>query len=159
MVLDRARTQGPMRSRAGTRRARRQGKEVLIWLELFTGITATVGGALLAIRPDGSLLNARMSALVGSPFSDWRIPGVLLAVLVGGGFLGTALWQWRDRRYARELSLLAGLGLVVFESMELAWIGFQPLEAIFGGVGLAVMALAWRVPQPNPYALRSNSGR
>jgi hypothetical protein len=120
---------------------------VLIGLELVTGVAGAVGGVLLVARPDGSLLQAKLSALAGSPFADWRIPGVLLATLVGGGFVATGLWQWRGGWHARELSLLAGLGLVAFEGAELAWIGFQPLEAVFGAVGLAVMGLAWRLPR------------
>jgi hypothetical protein len=42
------------------------------------------------------------------------------------------------------LSLLAGLGLVCFELIELRWIGFQPLQAIFTLVGVTVYALASR---------------
>jgi hypothetical protein len=65
---------------------------------------------------------------------------VLLAVLVGGGFLVAGWWQWRNYRYARELSLLAGAGLIGFEAAELAWIGFQPLEVLFAFVGLSSSA-------------------
>ena len=36
----------------------------------------------------------------------------------------------------------------MFEAAELAWLGFQPLEAIFAVVGLAVTWLAWRLPGP-----------
>jgi hypothetical protein len=78
-----------MRSRARSRRER-----LLIGLELFTGVAGLIGGLLLVARPDGSLLSAKVSALAGSPFSNWRVPGVFLATLVGGGFLGTGLWQW-----------------------------------------------------------------
>jgi hypothetical protein len=101
-------------------------------VELFTGLAGLIGGLLLLAKPDGALLNAKMSASSGSPFANWRFPGIMLATLVGGGFIGTGLWQWRDGRHARELSLLAGLGLVAFEDAELAWIGSQPLEAVFG---------------------------
>ena len=125
----------------------RSGAErALVAVELCTGSAALVGGVLLAIRPDGSLLQADSAALAGSPFSDWRVPGVLLGTLVGGGFLLTGLWQWRRGRWARELSLLAGAGLVLFEAAEVVWLGFQPLEAVFAAVGLAVVVLAWRLP-------------
>jgi hypothetical protein len=125
-------------------------RRALITLELVTGVAGLAGGLLLAAAPDGSLLRADPAVLAGSPFSDWRIPGVLLAGLVGGGFLLAGWWQWRGRRYARELSMGAGAGLVCFEAAELAWLGFQPLEAVFAVVGAAVVILAWRAPRARP---------
>ena len=53
---------------------------MLVALELVTGVTGLVGGALLAAAPDGLLLRADPATLAGSPFSDWRVPGVLLAM-------------------------------------------------------------------------------
>jgi hypothetical protein len=123
---------------------------VLVALELVTGVTGLVGGVLLAAAPDGSLLRADPATLAGSPFSDWRVPGVLLAGLVGGGFLAAGWWQWRGHRYARELSMIAGAGLVCFEAAELAWLGFQPLEAVFAVVGVTIVLLAWRMPGTQP---------
>lgn len=117
---------------------------VLIGLEAFTGIAGVAGGLLLSIRPDGSLLMAKPSALVGSPFDDYRVPGILLALLVGVGFLVTSIWQWRSGRHARELSLFAGAGLIAFEAAEFAWLGFQPLQVVFALVGGLVFWLALR---------------
>ena len=108
------------------------------------------GGVLLAAAPDGSLLRADPATLAGTPFTDWRVPGVLLAGLVGGGFLLAGWWQWRGRRHARELSMAAGAGLACFEAAELAWLGFQPLEAVFAVVGVTVTGLAWRLPRSQP---------
>jgi len=122
-------------------------RRALVALELVTGVTGLVGGVLLAAAPDGSLLRADPATLAGSPFSDWRVPGVLLAGLVGGGFLLAGWWQWRGHRYARELSVIAGAGLVCFEAAELAWLGFQPLEAVCAVAGVTVVLLAWRTPR------------
>ena len=119
-------------------------------MELVTGAAGLAGGVLLAAAPDGSLLRADLAVLAGTAFSDWRIPGVLLAGLVGGGFLLAGWWQWRGRRHARELSMAAGAGLVCFEAAELAWIGFQPLEAVFAAVGVIVVGLAWHLPRTGP---------
>jgi hypothetical protein len=116
----------------------------LIALELGTGAAALGGRVPLAVRPDGSLLDAPVAALTGSPFSDWRRPCLLLATLVGRGFSLEGTRQWRRGRHAREVSLLAGLGLVCFRLVELRWIGFQPLEAVFTLVGVTVCALALR---------------
>jgi hypothetical protein len=98
---------------------------------------------LLAAAPDGSLLRADLAVLAGTPFSDWWAPGVLLAGLVGGGFLLAGWWQWRGRRHTRELSMAAGAGLVCFEAAELPWIG----EALFAAVGVIVLGLAWHLPR------------
>jgi hypothetical protein len=125
-------------------------RRALVALELVTGVTGLVGGVLLAAAPDGSLLRADPATLAGSPFSDWRVPGLLLAGLVGGGFLLAGWWQWRGHRYARELSMAAGAGLVCFETAELAWLGFQPLEAVFAVVGVTIVMLAWRTPRTQP---------
>jgi hypothetical protein len=125
-------------------------RRTLVTLELVTGATGLVGGVLLAAAPDGSLLRADPVTLAGTPFTDWRVPGVLLAGLVGGGFLLAGWWQWRGRRHSRELSMAAGAGLVCFEAAELAWLGFQPLEAVFAVVGVTVIGLAWYLPGPQP---------
>ena len=149
------RTAAPTR-RHGTaarpRAMRRAGaaRRALVTLELMTGATGLAGGVLLAAAPDGSLLRADPAALAGTPFTDWRVPGVLLAGLVGGGFVLTGWWQWRGGWHARELSMAAGAGLVCFEAAELAWLGFQPLEAVFAIVGGTVTVLAWRLPRPQP---------
>lgn len=125
-------------------------RRALVTLELVTGAAGLAGGVLLAAAPDGSLLRADLAVLAGTPFSDWRVPGVLLAGLVGGGFLLAGWWQWRGGRHARELSMAAGSGLVCFEAAELAWIGFQPLEAVFAAVGVIVLGLAWHLPRTGP---------
>ena len=138
---------------------RRADDRALVCMEYFTGVTALAGGIMLVARPDGSLLGARVSVLVGSPFGNWRAPGILLAALVGGGFLLTAEWQRRRLPHARALSIFAGVGLIAFEAAELAWIGFQPLEAVFGIVGAAVAVLAVRQPSSMPQVPEAEKGR
>ena len=91
--------------RSSSRRRKDTARRALVSLELVTGATGLAGGLLLAVAPDGSLLRADPATLADSPFSDWRVPGALLAGLVGGGFLLAARWQWSGHRYARELSV------------------------------------------------------
>lgn len=119
---------------------------LVIGIELGTAGCAAVGGALLIAVPDGSLLPADPAALTGSPFADWRLPGVLLLTVVAGGYAAAAFWLRRDGAFARELSLVAGIGLICFEAAELGWLGFQPLEAVMAGVGAAVAVLAAGLP-------------
>ena len=114
-----------------------------VGLELCTSAAAFAGGIALAVEPDGSLLHARLSALHASPFTDWRIPGLLLATLVGAGLLAACRGELGRWRRAPQLSVAAGAGLVVFESAALRWIGFQPLEAVVAAIGVGVIVLRW----------------
>jgi hypothetical protein len=118
--------------------------EVLVVLELATGLSALAGGVLLMSAPDGHLLDADRAALAGSPFGDWRIPGLLLAIVVGIGFLAAAAVQWAAPRIGAVLSALAGTGLILFEAVEWTWLGFQPLEAALAAVGVVIVILAAR---------------
>lgn len=136
--------------RFSARRRFRRGRRALVVVELVTGAAGLAGGVLLAAAPDGSVLRADPATLTGTPFGDWRLPGVLLAGLVGGGFLLAGWWQWRGYRHARELSMIAGAGLTGFEAAELAWIGFQPLEAVFALAGGTVAGVARRMPRAQP---------
>lgn len=121
-----------------------RSRTALLALEVTTAVAALVGGTLFVLAPDGSLLMADPAVLAGTPFADWLIPGVLLALLVGGGFLAAGVALWWGVRGARELSVAAGIGLVLFEAVELAWISPHPLQAVFGVVGAAVVVLAVR---------------
>jgi hypothetical protein len=139
---------GPARARMRLGARRGGGAScALVAVELVTGAVGVAGGVLLVAAPDGSLLRADPAVLAGTPFAAWRGPGVLLATLVGGGFLLAGYGQWRNHRHARELSLLAGAGLIAFEAAELAWIGFQPLEAACAIIGVVVIGLAARRPR------------
>ena len=62
-----------------------------------SGIRRCDGGrGRLALAPDGHLLSASSSVLATTPFADFRVPGVLLAVFVGVGGLFTAALTWRN---------------------------------------------------------------
>ncbi len=56
---------------------------LLCSLHLLTGIGATIGGLLLMIRPDGSLLHIQPGWLNHSPFQTYFIPGLILSQLLG----------------------------------------------------------------------------
>ncbi len=114
----------------------------LLAFEGMVAVLAVAGGILLIIRPDGSLLDANLNALAGSPFHDWRVPGVLLTTLVGGGFTIAALAEWAGRAIAPVVSIAAGLGLVAFEFFEFYWFGVQGLELLFALVGVAIVVHA-----------------
>jgi hypothetical protein len=98
---------------------------------------------LLVIRPSGFLLQAKLSALAGTPFHDWRVPGILLATLVGGEGLGAYGWLLVRGPLSGELAAVYAVGLVGFEIAESAWIGLQALEVVFAVLALVMLVLAF----------------
>lgn len=123
----------------------------LFAIESTVALLGIIGGLLLVINPDGSLLAAQSSALTGSPFADWRVPGVLLMTLVGAGFAVAAATQWVEHKYARPVSIGAGAGLITFELFEVVWLGYQGLELVFALIGAAVIVLALGEAHPRTH--------
>ena len=125
-------------------------ERLLMGLEFSTAATALGGGILLAVRPDGAFLHADPAVLRRTPFSTWRLPGLLLAGGCGGGYALAGLLHLRRSRAARLISVAAGTALVGLEMWEIAFIEYQPLEVLFAGVGIAVVVLALRLPAMPP---------
>jgi hypothetical protein len=131
-----------MASTRATGSRTRLARRALLTIELATGGSALVCGGLLVVRPDGSLMGLPMRVLKGGPFTDWRLPGLFLGGFVGLGYLAAGGWERGGYPRSREVSVLAGVGLVAFEVVEWRWLGFHPLQAVFMGVGAGVVCLA-----------------
>ncbi len=94
--------------------------------------------------------------LAGTPFSDYTIPGLALAIVVGGGMLLAAATVFLRREVAVLISMAAGLFIMGFEVVEAASVDSKAgealamtmvLQAFYFVVGLAIFGLAmylWR---------------
>lgn len=116
-------------------------KSLLIGIQAFVGVAAVVGGALLAAAPDGRLLAADPSLLRSTPFADYFMPGLLLGAVVGIGGLGGAALTVRAAQLARLYTALYATGVIAFEGVEYALIGWQPLQAVVAVLGVAMLAV------------------
>ncbi|HVC40895.1 MAG TPA: hypothetical protein VND54_02845 [Candidatus Saccharimonadales bacterium] len=117
-------------------------------IEGVLGIAAVSAGLLFIAQPDGSLLGMSTATLTTTPFSDYTVPGVLLALVVGGGTL-LAAWAVRRRaRNAAELVLASGMMLVFFELVEEVLIGLNPQQPVIVFAGVVLIALALRLAGP-----------
>jgi hypothetical protein len=89
--------------------------------------------------------------LDGSPFDDYFIPGLVLFVVVGGGFLAAAIAVFAKLRIARAAAFAAGAIVLGWLAIETAIIGYvswmQPATTIGG---LLVLLLAWLLPRKAP---------
>jgi hypothetical protein len=112
---------------------------------VFVALTAGLGGITLAAGID----KFPVAWLAGTPFRSYLIPGLILAVVVGGSATGAALATLRSRGTGALSSMLAGaimLGWLAGERLILPPAAFPPqlwwLEAIYVAAGLLMAAPA-----------------
>jgi hypothetical protein len=85
------------------------------------------------------------SWLLGSPFSNYQIPAVVLLVCVAGGNLTSAALLWRHRDFGISLSMAAGVVLMVFETASLGLRNVQqPLMFVIGLLIAGLALVLWR---------------
>jgi len=132
------------------RKARWPGLAVVAMvLEILLGLGALGGGIALMVGPSGEILPLPVSALAGSPFANYFVPGAILFAILGLGPLVAAGLAWRQHPLAPFLTVATGGALIIWLLVEIAIVGYTnhpPLQAVYLGLGI-VMALvggAWR---------------
>jgi hypothetical protein len=130
---------------------------LLCLLHLFLGTNGVIGGILLMIRTDGSMLGMQSDWLSHSPFKDYFIPGVLLFLFLGIiplmtflGLVKSRNWRvpnlfniYRNRNWAWSFSLYTGIIAITWITIQLImtqyfWI--QPV-IIFNGLLIIIMTM------------------
>ena len=117
----------------------------VIAVDLLEAVSAIVGGIGLLV----GFMNIPISVLHGGPFSDFTVPGLLLAVVVGGSALVAAcVTAFRTTRLGAIASAAAGCVTVGWITTEVAMIGLGSwLQVTYFAVGVVMIALAallWR---------------
>lgn len=105
-----------------------RGRPIWVWLLVAVlgqlAIRALIGGGALLIEPDGSLVGLRTVSLAGTPFVDFRIPGLVLGVAFGLGSLIAIAGLYANRPWA----------WVVAVAVALAFLGWLFVETRLGFV-------------------------
>jgi hypothetical protein len=109
---------------------------ILIVLTLFLALTAVAGGIALV----SNLNTPPVDQLQGSLFKDFTIPGLALAVIVGGSALFAAVLLLRKSKYAPLFAATAGVIIMFFEFVEMLIIGSpagiaRTLQIFYFGLG------------------------
>lgn len=126
--------------------------------EGFIALSASGGGILMlaGTYQDGVLIEAGgrgqfpLEWLHNTPFSDYTIPALILAIGVGGSSLLATVTVFTGRKIGVLASIVAGLimaGYIVVEVVMLRQ-GISWIEGLYFGLGLAISGLAtslWRV--------------
>lgn len=113
-----------------------------IALLVITGISAMGGGAVLVIDPTGRLLGFDSLTLADTFFPDFRIPGLVLLVLIGVLNMFVAGLTVNKAKSYPTLILLQGCiltGWILIQLYILPQTHF--LQLIFGLIGIMLMLL------------------
>ena len=122
----------------------RVAKAALV-LEILLSIGALGGGLVLTIAPRGEIMPLPLSALAGSPFDTYLVPGLILFGVLGLGPLVAARLAWLRHPLAPTAAFVVGAGLLIWVAVEVAIIGYSnepPLQAIYGILGVAIVLVA-----------------
>jgi hypothetical protein len=127
-------------------------RRIIIALGLFTALSAVAGGAELIIWPRGNAF-LPIELLRHTPFAAFLVPGIILAVVIGGSSLACAVLAWRRAHAAIDATIVGGGALVVWIVAEVAMIrAVSWLTFLYGGLGVATLALGvragWQARQP-----------
>jgi hypothetical protein len=113
---------------------------------LVLGVRAVLGGGALVFDPSGGAVGLSTTALAGSPFGDFLVPGLVLFTVVGGGSLAVALALFAGRPWAPVGAVLVGIALVVWVLVEGVVVGFgDRLQYPNLALGIVLVALGTAV--------------
>ncbi len=93
-------------------------RTALVIIEILIGLSAVSGGFALVTGAFDQWLP--VTFLQGTPFSDYTIPGLLLAIIIGGGMWLAAAMQYSRHAWAVLFSAAMGLLLIFWETVEIA---------------------------------------
>lgn len=133
-------------------RAVRPPPPALIGLLLVIGALGILGGLGLALS-NGRWLGLPLDLLEHSPFASYRLPGLVLAVVVGGSQLaaGVAVWQRRPR-YLTLAALAAVLlaGWIAIQALMIGIYWLQPVMFIAAIMELGLVSANLPSSTPSP---------
>jgi len=118
---------------------------VLTVLTAAVGLSAVAGGLALIIGGATSTTGAGAvpdrAYLGGSPFTSYVAPGVILTVIVGGTHLLASVMVGRQSHAGAFAAAVAAFGLLIWIFVQMMFIPFSPLQAIYFAAGLAELGL------------------
>lgn len=107
------------------------------------GITAFVSGGLMSLDPSGTTMGLAIEWLDGTPFRSYLVPGLVLFSVLGVGSFVVLYGIVRRRRWAWWGALALGVALVGWIVTQILLLRmYHVLQAIYGGLGLVLLALA-----------------
>lgn len=116
-------------------------RTILLLLTAFVAVTAFLGGLALtlgALVPSmATVLSPPPDYLVGTPFTSYLLPGLVLALVVGGSHAAAFVLLLRRHPRADLLVTVAAFGVIIWIFIQMIYIPFSVLQAVYVAAGLA----------------------
>jgi hypothetical protein len=119
-------------------------KSLLFSIICFIAITTLFAGIILMSVPDGSMLRLPISLLHSTVFKDFRLPGFLLFLFVGGINFLAAFNLLINNKKRFNWTLLAGIITVLWVMIQWMLIGntmLTDLVYFFAGASIVLLSL------------------
>ena len=132
-------------------------KTILISFVVFIALFCSIIGITMATVPPGQSINPSLSLLGPTPFKNFILPGIILAVVVGGINLVAVIANIRHRDKHYSLTLAGGLILTSWIVAQILlihaanWIHYMLLAC-----GLIIIILSLRLREktkPEPHIM------
>jgi hypothetical protein len=125
--------------------AQRVARLGLLVTTLAVALTAAAGGAALIVGSlDASLatvLSPPVAYLEDSPFDSYLVPGIILAVVLGGVHLATFVLVYRRHDRWTLAGAIAAFDALIWIFVQMVFIPFSFLQAFYFALGLAEVGL------------------
>lgn len=116
-------------------------RPLLCGVDLFMAIVATGCGIALIVHPQNAL-GMTTEMLGKSPFSDFTIPGLLLAGVIGGFYFVAGVLVLRRHRLAVLATGAAGIALMTWISVQVMMVPRHFMQPAMFAYGAFTAALA-----------------
>jgi hypothetical protein len=121
-------------------------KTILFILICFVGLTATVSGLLMISKPNGDTMGLSLSLLEPTPFTNYLIPGIVLAILVGAVNLVAVFFNIQRNANRYNWAIAGGVmisGWIIAQMILIQtahWLHF-----LYLGTGVFIILLAYQL--------------
>lgn len=121
-------------------------KSLLFILVCFVAITSTISGLLMVSSLDGGILNLQYSLLQGTPFKNFRVPGILLTLFVGGTNLLAVFYNIQRHQNRYNWAMAGGMmisGWIIVQMIMINTVHW--LHFIYLGAGIIIMLISFQL--------------
>ncbi len=121
-------------------------KTILFLLVSFTALTALSSGIMMIYDPSGSFFQMSESLLSGTPFKNFLVPGIVLALIVGGTNLAAVVLNLMRNKNRYNWAIAAGVmisGWIVVQMIMIS--AFSWLQLLYLVIGILTILLAYQL--------------